>query len=64
MLNTPVCYFVWVNHQVPVHKQECLLESCEVLHQVLSTIHSHPLPLRRPRTSLDHLILGTGIGAA
>lgn len=65
MLNIPVCYLVWVNHQVPVHKQECLLESSELLHQVLlSTFHSHSLLLRRPRTSLDHLGLGTGIGAA
>lgn len=64
MLNIPVCYLVWMNHQVPVHKQECLLESSELLHQVLlSTAHSHPLPLRRPRTSLDLLGLGTGIGA-
>lgn len=65
MLNTPVCYLVWVHHQVPVHKQECLLESYELLHQVLlSTVHSPPLPLGRRRTSLDHLGLGTGIGAA
>lgn len=63
MLNTPVCYLLWVHHQVPVHKQECLLESCELLHQVLlSTVHSHPLLLGRPRTSLDHWGWGLASG--
>lgn len=63
MLNTPVCCLVWVNQQLPVHKQECLLGSWELLHQVLlSTVHS--VPLGRPRTSLDLSGLGTDIGAA
>lgn len=42
-----------------------MLGSCELLHQILlSTVHSHPLPLGRPRTSLDLSGLGAGIGAA
>lgn len=63
MLNTPVCCLVWVNHQLPAHQQECLLEAGAVAPS--SAEHSsHPLPLGRPRTSLDLSGLGPDIGAA